>query len=166
MRGTILESDGERLVLEIAALDATGREWFRRTYREQIEYTQYQQSTRDNSEVFQSLYNTIANDLAGVRAGLEAAETTAIRRVADLRFAQDLAPDTFGGYLQEDENSFEVVHLPAADDPMYRRVLAIRDRDFLLIDTLNGHFDNFTRQMRSPYTQWRKARSGRGRCPA
>ena len=159
VRGTILESDGERLVLEITALDATGREWFRRTYREQIEYTQYQQSTRDGSEVFQSLYNTIANDLAGVRAGLDAAETTAIRRVADLRFAQDLAPDTFGGYLQEDEGTFKVVHLPAADDPMYRRVLAIRDRDFLLIDTLNGHFDNFTRQMRSPYTQWRKARS-------
>jgi len=41
---------------------------------------------------------------------------------------------------------------------MYRRVLAIRDRDFLLIDTLNGHFDNFTREMQQPYTQWRKAR--------
>ncbi|MGB5442017.1 MAG: hypothetical protein WBN57_05260, partial [Gammaproteobacteria bacterium] len=100
VRGTILESDGERLVLEITALDATGREWFRRTYREQIEYTQYLQSGRDASEVFQSLYNTIANDLAGFRAGLDAAETTAIRRVANLRFAADLAPDAFGGYLQ------------------------------------------------------------------
>ena len=42
---------------------------------------------------------------------------------------------------------------------MYQRVTAIRDRDFLLIDTLNGHFDNFSRQMAPPYTQWRKARS-------
>ena len=159
VRGTILESDGERLVLEITALDATGREWFRRTYREQIEYTQYLRSGRDASEVFQSLYNTIANDLAGFRAGLDAAETTAIRRVANLRFAADLAPDAFGGYLQADGDRFEVVHLPAQDDPMYRRVLAIRDRDFLLIDTLNGHFDNFNRQMQPPYTQWRKARS-------
>jgi hypothetical protein len=52
-----------------------------------------------------------------------------------------------------------VVHLPAADDPMYQRVLAIRDRDFLLIDTLNGHFDNFCREMDTPYNEWRKARS-------
>jgi hypothetical protein len=42
---------------------------------------------------------------------------------------------------------------------MYQRVQAIRDRDFLLIDTLNGHFDNFTREMEQPYTEWRKARS-------
>ena len=159
VRGTILESDGERLVLEINALDATGREWFKRTYREEIEYTQYMQSGQDGSEAFQSLYNTIANDLAVFRAQFDAAQTTAIRRVAKLRFAEDLAPDSFGGYLVADEDKFEVVRLPAADDPMYRRVLAIRDRDALLIDTLNGHFDNFTRQMQQPYTEWRKARS-------
>ena len=159
VRGTILESDGERLVLEIKALDASGREWFKRTYREQVESAQYLQSSKDGSEAFQSLYNTIANDLASFRAQLDAAEITTIRRVADLRFAADLAPDTFGSYLQEDKDRFKVVHLPAADDPMYHRVLAIRDRDFLLIDTLNGHFDNFTRQMQQPYTEWRKARS-------
>ena len=42
---------------------------------------------------------------------------------------------------------------------MYQRVLAIRDRDFLLIDTLNGHIDNFSREMETPYNEWRKARS-------
>ena len=42
---------------------------------------------------------------------------------------------------------------------MYHRVQAIRERDFLLIDTLNGHFDNFSREMEPPYTEWRKARS-------
>jgi len=159
VRGTILESDGERLVLEIEALDATGREWFRRTYREEIEYTRYLRSSRDGSDMFQSLYNTIANDLARFCMQLDAAETTAIRRVAALRFASDLAPDAFDRYLEEDNGRYRIVHLPAADDPMYLRVQAIRERDFLLIDTLNGHFDNFTRQMEPPYTQWRKARS-------
>ena len=41
VRGSILESDGERLVLEITALDATGLEWFKRTYREELEYAEY-----------------------------------------------------------------------------------------------------------------------------
>ncbi|MGB5259573.1 MAG: hypothetical protein WBO34_03520 [Gammaproteobacteria bacterium] len=159
VRGTILESDGEQLVLDIQALDATGREWFKRTYREEVEYAQHLASGADNEEAFQSLYNTIANDLAAFRAKLDAAQTTTIRRTAALRFAVDLAPDAFAGYLEEDADQFMVVHLPSADDPMYHRVLAIRDRDFLLIDTLNGHFDNFTREMQTPYTQWRKARS-------
>ena len=29
----------------------------------------------------------------------------------------------------------------------------------MMIDTLNGHFDNFYREMQQPYTEWRKARS-------
>ena len=29
----------------------------------------------------------------------------------------------------------------------------------MLIDTLNGHFDNFYHQMENPYGEWRKARS-------
>ncbi len=159
VRGIILESDGEQLALQITALDATGRQWFRRTYREEIEYAQYTNRGHNGTEVFQPLYNTIANDLAEFRAKLDTGETTAIRRVAALRFAADLAPEAFAGYLETDRDKYKVVHLPAAEDPMYRRVQAIRDRDFLLIDTLNGHFDNFTRQMESPYTEWRKARS-------
>jgi hypothetical protein len=157
--GTILESDGESLVLEISAQDATGKEWFKRTYSEEIEYTQYRQRGQDDIDPFQPLYNTIANDLAESRAKLEPHETMGIRRVASMRFASDLAPDAFGGYLKADGDRFDLVRLPAVDDPMYRRVQAIRDRDFLLIDTLNGHFDNFAREMEQPYTEWRKARS-------
>lgn len=157
--GTIIQSDGENLVLEIKARDATGKEWFKRTYSEEIEYTQYRIRGQEEADVFQSLYNTIANDLAEQRAKLEPRETAAIRRVASLRFASDLAPTAFDGYLEAKGDRLNVIRLPAADDPMYRRVQAIRDRDFLLIDTLNGHFDNFSREMEQPYTEWRKARS-------
>ncbi len=158
VRGVIVESDGEFLALQITALDASGREWFRRNYREEIE-SQHYHVNKNNEEAFQSLYNTIANDLASFRARLKPDEITTIRRVAALRFAADLAPDAFANYLQTDKDSFTVIHLPAEDDPMYQRVLAVRDRDFLLIDTLNGHYDNFSREMATPYTQWRKARS-------
>ena len=40
---------------------------------------------------------------------------------------------------------------------MYKR--QVRERDFLLIDTLNGHYENFYNEMRSPYYEWRRARS-------
>ena len=48
--------------------------------------------------------------------------------------------------------------LPAEDDPMYRRIQTIRARDALLIDTLNGHFDNFYLEMQQPYHDWRRSR--------
>jgi hypothetical protein len=157
--GTILVSDGEQLELAISAQDATGRQWFNAVYEAEVPALVYQ-STRMRGEPFQSLYNTIANDLAKFRSSLTAADITTIRRVAELRFAADLAPDAFAGHLERSESGdYRIARLPSHDDPMYRRVQAIRERDFLLIDTLNGHFDNFDREMDKPYTEWRRARS-------
>ena len=160
MRGAIIVSNGAELELEITALDATGREWFNRNYEEEIEVDSYRQRSLSGDDIFHSLYHTIANDLAEFRQSLTASDITTIRQVAELRFAADLSPEAFDDYLVLDRKGrYSVVRLPAADDPMLRRVLAIRDRDFLLIDTLNGHFDNFCREMDSPYNEWRKARS-------
>jgi hypothetical protein len=163
VRGKILASDGEQLVLQIKAFDASGREWFDRAYKERIMEGVYKARrlirNPPDHDVFHSLYNTIANDLAEFRRTLTARDIATIRRVAELRFAADLSPEAFADNLQVDEKGhYTVLHLPAADDPMYQRVLAIRDRDFLLIDTLNGHFDNFCREMEVPYNEWRRAR--------
>jgi len=164
VQGEIIKSDGEELVLRIRASDASGHEWFNRTYEEEIREGVYKARSLlrnpPTEEVFHSLYNTIANDLAEFRRTLSATDINTIRQIAELRFAADLSPEAFAGDLQVDEKGrYTVVHLPAADDPMYQRVLAIRERDFLLIDTLNGHFDNFCREMETPYNEWRKARS-------
>jgi len=157
--GTILESDGEQLALRITAKDATGRQWFVSDYRTEVAATVYQSVTQ-HEDAFQALYNAIANDLAKFLSTLQASDIMAIRRVSELRFAADLAPDAFSAYLQRGEaGAYTVVRLPSLDDPMYRRVQAIRERDLLMIDTLNGHFDNFYREMEQPYTEWRKARS-------
>jgi hypothetical protein len=157
--GTILASNGEQLDLEISARDASGRKWFQKEYRDGTEASFYR-TNELFGDAFQPLYNTIANDLASYLKKLTAEDITNIRRIAELQFAADIAPDAFANYLHRTESgAYMVKHLPSADDPMYGRVQAIRDRDLLMIDTLNGHFDNFHREMKQPYTEWRKARS-------
>ena len=159
VQGTILESDGEKLKLQITAMDASGELWFQRTYAAEVTLKDYQQVEGSDGEVFQALYNAIANDLAEYRNGLSTGRIVTVRRVAALRFADDLAPDAFGGYLHaSDAGKFTITRLPAKDDPMVARVSAIRERDFMLVDTLNGHFDNFHADMQEPYFQWRKSR--------
>lgn len=160
VRGTILASDGEVTALEIVAVDASGRQWFRNRYQTSVPPERYSGSGAANGEAFQSIYNAIANDLAQYRNALRADELTQVRRVAELRFAADLAPDAFAGHVAKDaEGRFRALRLPAQSDPMYQRIRAIRERDFMLVDTINGHFDNFYREMAGPYTQWRKARA-------
>lgn len=163
VKGRIISSDGGVLQLQITASDASGRQWFQREYGLAVDAQAYEspanKSQSQQPDVFQGLYNIIANDLARYRNGLEADDVTAVRRIAKMRFANDLAPDVFARYLQQDgRGRYAIVALPAMNDPMYQRILAIRERDLLLIDTLNGHFDNYYLEMNAPYTEWRRAR--------
>jgi len=159
VEGTIIASDGETLALKIQALDASGRAWHSRSYWGKTSIEDYG-NTSAGSDGFQTVYRAIANDLAQFRNLLSDEQRTKIRHIADMRFSASMAPDAFAGHISKDESGqYQLLRLPAAEDPAYQRVERIRERDFLLVDTLNGHYDNYYRDMHVPYEEWRKARS-------
>ncbi len=49
-----------------------------------------------------------------------------------------------------------VQRLPAQNDPMIDRLRQIRERDRLVVDTLNEHYANFYYGIALPYEGWRK----------
>jgi hypothetical protein len=157
--GKILRSDGETLELAIDANDATGRHWFSHVYEASTQSSEYKNDRRGENDPFQDLYNTIANDLAKHKASLTSADYKTIREVSELRFAAWLAPEAFSPYLTKDEDGvWHVKSLPARDDPMLRRVLKIREREYMLIDTLTSQYEVFYANMWDPYVGWRKSR--------
>jgi len=159
LRGLIVSSDGSELELKVSAEDASGRVWFKKTYKGEVEPGIYD-VLPEKTDGFQAVYRLIANDLAKFRNKLTDQERIAIRQYADVRFAADMAPDAFAGHLQvDDKGIYHLDHLPAENDPAFQRVQIVRERDFMLIDTLNGQFDNYYLEMGVPYSEWRKARS-------
>ena len=177
--GRIVDSDGEVLEIEIAAQDATGKHWYTRTYKSVVQVSAYSGAASRHTDVFQNVYNQAANDLATYRSRMSDDQLRNIRQVAEMRFAQTFAPTVFDGYLQpkdQDEDPLkgslfdlfapnkapteEVVlaRLPAADDEMLARVQRIRGRDYLLIDTLDGQYENLYRTRIGEYTNWRESR--------
>ncbi len=156
--GKILESDGEVLALEIEVSDAAGNRWFRTVYEKQVDTQAY--ANAGEGEVFQDIYNRIANDLYRHKAKLSAERVVNIQRVAQLRFGESLAPHAFEGFvIADDGGRYQIQRLPAADDPMFDRVMKIREREHLLIDVVNGYYDKFNAEMTDSYFDWRKARS-------
>ena len=156
--GRIVESDGVILSIAIIARDVTGRLLLDDVYEQQLEEnTSYPDMGRGNREAFQNLYNAVANDLLDARQKLKVKELRSIRKTAMLTFAEDLAPDAFSGYLEEgDDSRTQIVRLPAADDPMVKRMDRMRERDGMLIDTIDGYYDNFYGEMQESYGNWRK----------
>ena len=155
--GRIVQSDGRRLVLDVTVSDAVGRTWFRKTYEGDADTRAYKDVVAKPRDPFENVYNTLANDLLAARRALTREQRVALRRVADMRFASDLAPYAFGGYLAKDKRGlYSVTRLPADDDPVVQRMQRVRERDYALVDTLNEHYANFGGSMAVPYTEWRK----------
>ena len=160
VRGMIVYSDGESLVLRVEAVDSTNRSWLNKTYAETARLTEHEMGDPGRSDTFQDLFNTIANDLVLVRNSLSPAEVAEIRNVAELRYAASMAPEAFAGYLQQGPGDrIGITRLPPPGDPMLTRVRNVRSRDDMLIDTINGYYDAYYQDLWQPYTDWRKFRS-------
>lgn len=155
--GRIAQSNGKRLALEVEAVDATGRRWLKRRYKGEADVSAYRADRIGQHDPFQEIYNRIANDLLAGRDALSAQDVVAVRRVAGLRFAAELAPVAFADYLKrEGSGRYGLQRLPADGDPMVRRVSDIRERDQMLVDTLNDHYLSFYERMGMPYANWRQ----------
>jgi hypothetical protein len=154
----ILESTGMELRLDVTVDDATGRVWFRKEYEQLADTRSYKDTSGKPRDPFQNLYAQLANDMLAYRATLAAADLQTVRNVSELRFASDLAPYAFQDFLVTDKKkgTYQVVRLPASDDPMMERMDRIRERDYALLDTVNEHYALFTENMSESYTNWRR----------
>ena len=153
--GTILTSNGEEMILKIHVMDSTGQEWYEKTYKTYADDESYR-STKPGRDVYQYVYNRVANDIRKHRKKLTDKDLVAIRNTSEIRYAAGISPDPFASYIESRPNGqSSITRLPANNDPMLDRVRKVRDREFLFIDTINEHYSNFYGEMWEPYENWR-----------
>ena len=157
VNGEILESNGQYLGLKIEVVDATGKRWLRKNYKAEANNRSFGGNRPGEKDAFQNIYNAIANDMAEYKKGLTSEQIATIRTTAKLKFAEEFAPDAFEGYLAEGKNrKITIKRLPADDDPMMGRLLKIREREYMYVDTLNQQYEGYYNDMWHSYENWRQ----------
>lgn len=157
LSGEIERSDGEFVTINVKAEDVTGREWFENTYSMQTGVRSYSQSRDRTMDPYQKVFNDLANDLREYAATLTPRQISRIRQTSELKFFADMAPVAYGEHLASDEDgTVTIERLPAENDPMVARLRQIRERDRLVVDTLNEHYANYYYGIALPYEGWRK----------
>ena len=155
--GKILESDGEYVTLDITLIDALSKVWYRKSYSTQTGVSSYSINRDRREDPYQKVYNDIANDLQSHVAQLDSKTIVDIQHVSELQFFGDMSPLAYGEHLAADDKGMvSVVRLPAENDPAVDRLRQIRERDRLVVDTLNEHYANFYYGIAIPYRSWRK----------
>jgi hypothetical protein len=160
--GRILESHGDELKLQILARDASDRIWLDRQYRTTADISSYDSrrsasAAAADKDPFQDIYHRIANDLVAARDKLPSAEKLAVQRLAQVRFAADLAPAAYAQHLQRQRGRWQLDGMPAADDPLLQRIELAAQRDAAMVDTLDQYYREFHQRMATPYRNWRAA---------
>lgn len=157
VKGAIDKSDGEYVKLRLSVYDTTGRQWFTRSYEAQTGLTSYSKRRDRSRDPYQKVFNDFANDLQQFAAAMPPKQLQQTRQVSELRFFSDMSPAAYTGYLvSDDEGIVNISRLPAENDPSVARMRQIRERDRLVVDTLNEHYANYYYGISIPYRNWRK----------
>jgi hypothetical protein len=157
--GKVVDSNGGFLAIDITATDAAGRVWIKdKRYSGLVDLGAYKTTASMKArDPFQNVYSEIANDLVVARDKLTSLDRENIRRIASLRFAEDLAPDAMAGMTAKDKNGVtQVARLPADGDPTLARIEKIRERDTAVVDTVNDYYASFHDSMEDSYGSWRQ----------
>ncbi len=155
--GQIEKSDGEFVALEVSVNDATGRHWFSKAYETQTGLTSYSDRRDRRLDPYQKIFNDIANDLHTFAEQMPHEDLAQTRKVSELQFFADMSPLAYGEHLSTNQDGiYSIARLPAENDPTVARLRQIRERDRLVVDTLNEHYANFYYGIAIPYRNWRK----------
>ena len=157
--GQVIDSNGGFLAIDISATDAAGRVWIKdKRYSGLVDLGAYKTTASMKArDPFQNVYSEIANDLVVARDKLTSLDRENIRKVASLRFAEDLAPDAMAGMTAKDKNGVtQIARLPADGDPTLTRIEKIRERDTAVVDTVNDYYASFHDSMEDSYGSWRQ----------
>ncbi|RZV33997.1 MAG: hypothetical protein EX272_13725 [Chromatiales bacterium] len=155
--GQIEKSDGEFVAVEVSVNDATGRHWFSKAYETQTGLTSYSERRDRRLDPYQKIFNDIANDLHTFAEQMPHKDLAQTRQVSELQFFADMSPLAYGEHLSSNEDGiYSIARLPAENDPTVARLRQIRERDRLVVDTLNEHYANFYYGIAIPYRNWRK----------
>jgi hypothetical protein len=153
--GEIVRSDGNALELRIRAMDAAGREWLDNVYVNGAATGVGQSDSRVDLYGYQALFDSIAQDLQMARGHLDEKTLSNIVEISFLRYAYELAPSVFDGYLHNaPDGTFAIQRLPAEDDPMAERIGRAREVEYQLIDTVDEKFQDLHAEIGSIYDLW------------
>lgn len=156
--GTIVQSDGETLDLEIAVHDTSGQQWFKRQYVHIAGKYAYDRRLKNMGDPFQNVFTRIANDILEHRERLTDQQAVRLRQLSELRFARSFSPEAFDEHVSIDRKGImQIERLPAENDSILERIHRIREREYLYVDTMQDYYDVFSRQMHLPYQDFRRA---------
>jgi len=154
--GSIEESDGRTVEINLELYDISGNQWFSKSFDHEVEETFYDVYRNNGKDPYVPVFTEAAEYIVDKLDNFSGNELNSLKSLTDLRFAASFSDDAFKEYLNFDGQNFELLGLPSKDNPMLIRTKAIRVRDQLFVDHLQDEYEFFNSSMNDSYSMWQK----------
>ena len=154
--GTIEQSNGEEVEIDLTVIDISGDEWLNASFEHEVKEAFHNNLRNDGQDAYDPVFELAANKIADELKYHGAKELEDLQYLANMRFGASFSEQAFKPYFRVVGNKVELVRKMSEDDPMYRRVMAIRTRDQMFVDSLQTNYVHFSEQMNESYLVWQE----------
>lgn len=154
--GRIEESNGEKVAITIEVMDISGKRWLDEVFEHEVSEDFHKDQRNKGLDPYDPLFEEAAAEIIDELNGHPLKELEELHYITDLRFGANFSDKAFMQYLEEKRGIFSLVSKPSDNDPMFKRVKAIRVRDQLFIDSLQDNYASFSEQMDESYLMWQE----------
>ena len=105
---------------------------------------------------YDPVFDEAAKEIANQLKYHSAKNLSDLQHITNLRFGASFSEDSFAKYMAVKRGKTKLISIPSDDDPMLRRIKAIRIRDQLFIDRLQVNYSSFSSKMDDSYLMWQE----------
>tara|TARA_R110002110_G_scaffold376568_2_gene586728 strand:- start:238595 stop:239860 length:1266 start_codon:yes stop_codon:yes gene_type:complete len=154
--GTIVESNGADVEIQIEVVDISGRSWFVRSFDHEVASGFHKNTRNAGLDPYDPVFEEAANRVAHELDDFSIAELDNLGRLTELRFGSNFAEAAFAEHLVAKRGTVALRSFPSDADPMLERTRAVRVRDQLFVDGLQAHYRAFNAEMEESYLIWQE----------
>lgn len=155
--GEINASDGEEIDIDIKVYDISGKLWFDKSFDHDVDDDFYKNIRNSGKDPYDPVFEEAAQRLVEELDYNAAADLKKLQSLTTLRFAANFSEEAFAEHLNIKNGKVTLASYPSDEDPMLKRVNAIRVRDQLFVDRMQPHYEQFSQKMETGYLAWQKA---------
>jgi hypothetical protein len=154
--GKINKSNGAEVEIELEVLDISGSHWMSASFHHEVEPSFHSDMRNKNKDPYDPVFDDAAKKITEELVYHAAKDLNNLQSLTEVRFGTNFSDSAFLPYLKSENNITSLKRKPSENDPMLKRVQAIRVRDQLFIDGLQQNYTAFSDQMNDSYLMWQE----------
>lgn len=157
--GKILKSNGREFDVEINVVSIDGDSVFKKKYSFTVdEYDLSDPRKGRKSDLYEDFFVEIATDIAARVKRFDQDDRDELARVEELRYADFFEPNFSNQFTSQDMfGRTKITSYPNSQDPMMRRIAALKVQDQMFIDNLQNDYQDFYDVSNDAYATWQRA---------